>query len=285
MSLGVPGLSRYSFTFDNFGSQPQQNPGTSVTPGASNAEGSWTQVASSSNIAQDVYGLFLLVTGGATGGAQRSHLLDVGVDSAGGTSYVSVIDNIVCGTSGGVAGNCGHPFFFPLFIKAGSSVAVRAQGDNATAGSLFVAVKFFGQPSNPAAVPVGSFSETIGTITNSGGVSFTPGNATAGSWVSLGTTAKAMWWWQLAYQVSNATITAEHCYIDLAFGDATNKQIILRRQHSGNPSEQIGSVTQDMLTPWGAYCPVPAGAEIWVRGHCNNAPDSGYNAVAIGVGG
>lgn len=285
MALFPSGLSRFNFTYDNFGANPSATPGTSVTPGASNVEGSWTQVASSANIAQNIYAFYLRISDGATASAQKDHLLDIGVDPAGGTSYTAVISNIVCGSSGPITAAGGFEFIFPLFIKAGSSVAVRIQGSNATAGTVRVGVKFYGLPSRPEAVPVGYFSETIGTITNSQGVSFTPGNAADGSWVSLGTTVLPLWWWQLAFQVSNATITAEYTTIELAYGDGSNKHIICERMHQGTTSEQIGCVLNPNLFLWEAFCPVPAGATLYVRGRCNNAPDTGYNAVAIGIGG
>lgn len=285
MALLPSMLSRFNFTYDNFGANPGATPGTSVVPGVTNAEGSWTQVASSANIAQNIYAFYLRISDGATAATIKDHLLDVGVDPAGGTSYTAVISNIVCGSSGPITAAGGFEFIFPLFIKSGSSVAVRIQGVAGTAGTVRVGVKFYGLPSRPEVVPVGYFSETIGTITNSQGVSFTPGNAADGTWASLGTTAQAMWWWQLAYQVSNTTITAEYTYIELAYGDGSNKHIICELMHQGTTSEQIGCVLNPSIILWEAFCPVPAGATLYVRGRCLNAPDTGYNAVAIGIGG
>ena len=283
--LHAPTLSRYSFTYDNFGANPSATPGTSVTPGASNAEGSWTQVASSANIAQAVCGFYLRVSDGATASAAKNHLLDVGVDPAGGTSYTAIVSNIVCGATGAITTTGGgHQFFFPLAIAAGSSVAVRIQGSNATAGTVRVGIKFWGQPSRNEIVPCGQISETIGTITNSSGVSFTPGNAADGTWVSLGTTTNPLWWWQVGYQIDNGTITAEYTYVDIAVGDGTNKHVIHRIMHGGTTGETCGSNISDNLILHSCYCPVPAGSTIYIRGRCNNAPDTGYNGVAIGVG-
>src|SRR5688572_15189701 len=147
MLLSTPFCS-FGFTYDNWGANPSTTPGTSVIPGASNVEGSWTQIASSSNIADDIYWTHFRITDGGTSAAAKGHLLDLGVDPAGGTSYTEVIANIVCGMSG----NDGNPqphFLFPLFIKSGSSVAVRVQGSNATAGTLRVSARFYGDPSRP----------------------------------------------------------------------------------------------------------------------------------------
>lgn len=274
-----------AWTYDNYGTNPSGTYGTSVVPGASNVEGSWTEIASAANIAQDVYGILMRVYLGSTSGSSKMHLLDLGVDPAGGTSYTAVVSNVVCGGSGTVAVTLGHRFFFPLFIKAGSSVAVRIQGSNATAGTVRVPAKFYGYRSRPEFLPVGTFSETIGTITNSLGVSFTPGNAADGSWVSLGTTAKPMWWWQLGYQVDNTVVTAEYTYIDLAYGDASNKHIITRQVHGGLTTESMGEMQGSNLCVFEGFCSVPGGATIYIRGRCVDAPDTGYNGVAIGIGG
>lgn len=283
--LHTPVKQFAAWSYNNFGTNPSATPGTSVTPGASNVEGSWTQIASGANIAQDVVAFMINVKNGATASAAKNHLLDIGVDEAGGTSYTAVISNIVCGASGTGLAMPGHFFLFPLRIKAGSSVAVRIQGSNATAGTVRVAAEFYGQNSNPLLLPVGTIAETIGTITNSNGVSFTPGNAADGSWVDLGATTNPLWWWQIAYQVDNATITAEYTYIDLAWGDGTNKHIIKRIMHGGDTSERIGDLFANDLNVYNCFAPVPAGTHLYIRGRCLNAPDTGYNAVAIGIGG
>lgn len=280
------GLSRFSFTYDNWGANPSATPGMVVTPGASNVEGSWTAVASSSDIAQDCYWIGIRIAEGATSSQIKSHLLDVGVDPAGGTSYTEVISNIVCGAAFSTSNRQGgHFFLFPIFIKAGSSVAVRIQGSNVTAGTVRVCIKFYGQPSDPDNCLVGTFAETIGSIASSQGTSFTPGNAADGSWTSLGTTTNNLWWWQICYQVSNTTVTVEETYIDIAYGDASNKVLIMRIMHIGSAIEECGPLIPYNLNFLEAYCPVPAGSNIYVRGRCLNAPDTGYNAVAIGIGG
>lgn len=279
------GLSAYNFTYDNWGTNPASTIGTSVVPGASNSEGSWTQIASSANISADCYWIYIQVHSGATSAAAKNHLLDIGVDPAGGTSYSAIISNLDVGAAPSLAQAGNREFVFPFFIKSGSSVAVRIQGSNATAGTVRVAARFYGRPSRPEAVPVGSFSETFGTITNSNGNSFTPGNAADGSWVDLGATTNPLWWFQLGYGVDNATITAEYTYIEVAWGDGTNKHTMFKVMHGGTTSETAGLAAQTQMLVCAAYNPVPAGANIYIRGRCNNAPDTGYHATVVGIGG
>lgn len=286
MALMPSGLSAYSFTYDNWGANPASTIGTSVIPGASNVLGSFTQVASSANIAQDCYWIYFQVHSGATSAAIKNQLLDIGVDPAGGTSYTAVISDIDVGASPAltVAGN--REFCFPYFITAGSSVAVRIRGSNATAGTVRVPMRFYGQPSKPEAVPVGSFAQTFGAVTaSSRGTTFTPGNAADGSYVDLGSVTSPLWWFQLGYGIDNATITAEYTYIEVAWGDATNKHTMFKMMHGGTTGETCGLAAQTHMLTCAAYNPVPAGANIYVRGRCNNAPDTGYHATVTGIGG
>lgn len=277
-------INSFLWHFSNY-TTPSATPGTSVTPGASNAEGSWTQVATGANVAYDVCLLYIAIGGGNSTGAQKNHLLDIGVDPAGGTSYSAIISNIVCGQSQAVTTGWDE-FVFPIQIKSGSSVAVRVQGSNATAGTVRVVADFFGRPTNPEMVPCGSFSETIGTISSSKGTSITPGNAAEGSWTSLGTTAKDLWDWQIGVQVDNATITAQYTSVDLAYGDATNKEIILEDVafgFYGTAEIKASTLRGRSMIQRTRY--VPAGSTIYARARCSTAPATGYNITAIGIGG
>ena len=275
--------NRYNWTFSNY-TTPSATPGTSVVPGASNAEGAWTQVATAGNIAYDVELIYIAIGGGNTTANDKSHLLDIGVDPAGGTSYTAVISNIVCGQSQAITtGQC--QFVFPLRIKAGSSVAVRVQGSNATAGTVRVVAKFYGRSSEPSERMVGSFSETIGAITNSGGVSVTPGSTAEGAWTSLGTTTNDLWWWQLGMQCSNGTVTVMYLTFDLAYGDATNKVMIIENKHLGfYGTAEIAAWLFDTSMLEG-FCYVPGGSNIYIRAHCSTTPVTGFNVTAIGIGG
>lgn len=283
--LHTPGLSAFNFTFDNWGANPSATIGTSVTPGASNAEGSWTQIASSANIAEDCYWLYVQIHTGATSGAAKNQLLDIGIDPAGGTSYTAFLSNLAVGASPALSAAGAREHVFPIFIKAGSSVAVRIQGSNATAGTVRVAARFYGRPTRPEVVPRGARSQTFGTITNSNGSSVTPGNAADGSWVDLGAVSQPLWWWQIGYQVDNTTITAEYTYLEVAWGDASNKIRMFKVMHGGTTSETCGLAAQTQMLAAAAYNPVPAGANIYVRARCNNSPDTGYNVTVVGIGG
>jgi hypothetical protein len=54
MALYIPRQASSFWSYDNWGTNPSATIGTSVTSGTANAEGSWTQIASGTNIAKDV---------------------------------------------------------------------------------------------------------------------------------------------------------------------------------------------------------------------------------------
>lgn len=271
-------LNSWAWNYTNAGAG-STTPGTSVTPGATNAEGSYTSIATGSNIAFDSHLLRLWVTGGSTAANAKEHLLDIGFDPAGGTSYSALLSNIICGNSAAaVAG--GRWYEFPLYIPAGSQVAARIQGSNGTAGTVRVAAWFYGRARRPEMARSGSYSETIGTITNSSGPSFTPGNATDGSWSSIGTTTKELWAFQLCPSINNGTMSAHATNVDLAYGDGTNFEMIVEDLNMQMTTSE--AITTQLVT---GYKAVPAGSTLYVRGNNSAAPVSGYNAVAVGIGG
>jgi len=282
MALYIPRQASSFWSYDNWGTNPSTTIGTSVTSGTANAEGSWVQIASGTNIAKDVHSMYLQIHTGAASGNVRPALLDIGIDPAGGSSYVAVISDLDIGFTPAltVAGNREH--FFPFKINAGSSVAARIKGRFSSAHR--VAARFYGYQGVDGVYPSGSYSETYGATTISGTL-VTPGNAADGSWVQLGTTTKPIWWWQMGYSVYNTTITAEYTYLELAVGDNSNKVTVFKMMHGGTTGETCGLAAQTQLVWPAAYFSVPEGTGVYVRARCNNAPDTNYYINVVGIGG
>jgi hypothetical protein len=281
-----PGLlSGFNFRVDNLPATPVINTGTTLTANATpNTEGAYATLIADTAVTQDCYWMYVNINSGNAATSARNMLLDIAVDPAGGTSFTNILSNIVCGEAPGFSQAGRRSFAFPYFIKAGSEVGARIQSSVASATTICV-IRLYGNPTNPLAVPVGAISQTFGTITNSNGNAFTPGNSADGTWVDLGTTSTPLWWWQVGWQIDNGTITAENTYIEVAFGDGTNKHQIIKTQHYGTTSETVGSSLDSHITFAECYMPVPAGVNIYIRGRCNGAPDTGYNATVIGIGG
>ena len=261
-------------------------PGVSVTPGTGGAEGTYTELVDGALITEDIYQMKLWLTGGFVSVAAKPQLLDIGVDEAAGTSYTTIVNNISCGNTGTISFASlrfgGRWFNLPIFIKAGSSVAVRIQGQHATGTPVRVASKYIGAPDAPHSILAAAFTETIGTIASSQGTAFTPGSAGAeGTWTLVGTTVAALWGFMMSIDHSDSTSSDLGYVFDLAYGDASNKVLLLENcpfystatEDCGHPEWEIG------------YANVPAGTNIYVRGSCSGTPDSNYSCTVIGFGG
>lgn len=247
-------------------------------------QGSWTQLATA--LSNEAIGFYIQVHAGATSAAAKPQLMDIGIDPAGGTTYTAIISDMQIGASPAITAAGAREHYFPLRIPAGATVAARIRGANATAGTVRIAIRFYGRASNGLALPCGAYSQTLGADTaTSLGTAITPGNASDGGWADLGATTRDMWWWQLGYVVNNATVTAEYTYLEVAYGDASNKTSIFSVMHGGTTSETCGLAAQTQLLWPVAYRPVAAGDHIYVRGRCNNSPDTGYSVTVTGVGG
>lgn len=278
--LAVP--SRFQWLYDAAGAADNA-PGIAVTPGASDTEGSWTQIATSANIANDAW--FIAMYAGYTNatGVDTSCFVDIGVDPAGGTTYTAVASNFICGQAGPIT-TFSPEFILPLHIPAGSSVAVRAQSVLASPSAARAAMCFFGSPSNPEVVWKGYVCETLGTVTGTTGTAFTPGTAAWGSWVSMGTCANDLRHVQVSASCTNTVIAVQYTSVQVAYGDATNKVTLVDScLLSFNNSNELRY--DPLRTRWfNAYCNVPAGSEFFIRGYCNVTPATGYHALVHGVG-
>jgi len=279
--LALPHTNSWGFVYSNQ-TNGSITPGTSVTPGASDVEGSWTEIGPDASITSDIYYVTLCVHSGATSAAAKNHLLDFGWDPAGGTSYVSWFGNLAVGGSGTFQGTGGRWYHFPCYIPAGSAIAVRIQGSNATAGTVLVLASFYGKPSRPELWRPAAYTETLGFSSGSLGTSFTPGNATFGSWASLGTTTKKHFWGQLGFQVDNATSSTKGVRIQLGIGagGSGDTHIISDSFAHTGAAELVGSAIQSPCA-W----EIPSGATLYVRANCDSAPQTGFNATAVLFGG
>ncbi|HSW62177.1 MAG TPA: hypothetical protein VLH56_02480 [Dissulfurispiraceae bacterium] len=276
LAVGKCGFS-WSYSLQ---SAPSTTPGVSVTPG-SGSKGAYVQLASGANLSQDCYGLLLWFVAGNTTATIRDILADIGLDPAGGTSYAQTggINNIFVPQIGNAI-QSGRWFYFPLFIKAGTSVGVRGQANNTS--TFRCMARFYGQPTKPENIAVGMYSETIG-VSGNGGTPFTCGNSAAwASWTSLGTTTRPLWYWQLAWGHNVGTTTAQMYFAELGVGDGTTggTVTIIPCMPMFNP----GTAEQSNNPLFDGYWEVPAGATLYVRGSATGTAET-TEAVAVGIGG
>lgn len=281
--LFVPTGPDFQWYYSNtLTTQPAAAYGTTITPNNGTSYGSWAQVATAGDMAQDTYGVYINFNSGSTSSATRNILCEMGVDNAGGTSYQSVIPYLIAGNSYPYTTPPGGIFYyFPLYIKSGSTVAFRAMSNSST--TFRVSVYFYGQPRRPDAQRVGSYVDAFGfDTTNRAGTAITAGTTSEGSWTQLGsTTTRSYWWWQAGFNINNASMSTGTFHVDLSAGNSTSKKLINENQQwSASSSEQIGCIPAFQ----NAYNNVATGSIIYGRAQAS-ATTSGTTMIAYGLGG
>jgi hypothetical protein len=280
--LHVPvGANTYGLTLPSWGtSRPAAANGTAITPGAGDY-GSWAQVGNA--LSADAYGILININSNYTSAASRNTVVDIGVDLAGGTSFTAVISGLLCGNadtyiSGGRSGS-GVWYYFPLFIPSGSTVGARGHSTVVTA--FRVGIILMQQPVNPAAIRKGSFVETLG-ISGNQGTAITPGTTAESAWVSVGTTAKRCWWWQLGWQIpsTDTSHVGAAIHLDMAIDSGGLTKIII--DFPANTSTQE-ALTGPPLTS-GVEWDVPAGTTLYVRAQSSGNAEASQVAI-YGLGG
>ena len=116
--LHVPvGAQSYGGIVVNYGTaRPANSLGVLVTPGTS-GYGSWFQLFTAQSF--DAYGLLMCLSNNGTSATNRHSKVKLGIDEAGGTSYVDRIDGLLCGSTANLGPGTGAWYFFPVFIPAG----------------------------------------------------------------------------------------------------------------------------------------------------------------------
>jgi len=285
MALYVPSGSDYKWSLSTTTGRPTTAFGTSVTPGT-NTMGSYAQLIAGASVTNDVWAILININSCAVSAAIRSALVDIGIDEAGGTSYtVKIPYLLVTSASPYNIGSGGVWYYFPLFIKAGSSIAARAQVNNATVGTLRCWATLFGQPRRPETTRLGQYVHSFGqTTASSSGTVFTCGTTAEGAWTQLGSaTTRPLWWWQIGFDCAEATPnwTAQVIHLDNAAGDATTKKVIIENLViCTTTAEQINN------SPLTAGCTgnVAVGDLVYGRGQSSGTPDTPLSMMAYGLG-
>jgi hypothetical protein len=280
--------NEFHWRLSSFTGQPASAVGTSITPG-NNTKGSYTEVISDTVVVNDVYGIRINFNSNSVSTVARDTIVDIGTDPAGGTSYGVVIPDLLAScaqiylpAATGAAG--GIWYYFPLFIPAGSAIAARASVNNATVGTLSCWIQLFGRPTRPDLVKVGSRVTAYGIVAaSSRGTTITPGTVSEGAYVSLGTPSVDNWWWQVGMGVNDGSMSDNVNHLDLAYGDATNKHLILEDVPWMSDG---GEGTQSYMYEGDECCRhIPASQELWGRAQCSATPDSAISMAAYGLGG
>jgi hypothetical protein len=274
--LQLPISNRWAYVASNqSGGQSHTVIGTGVALG-NGAEGSGVALLT---ITEQVDLVDLTIGGLSSSGSNRNAHMDFGWDPAGGTSYVWWLKDLQVGKATSFNANIPLRFTFPCRIPSGAQLAMRGYGSVASMTARVVC-NVYGKPSRPELWRPAYHADTPGTYTTPNGIGFTPGNASWGSWVSLGTLPRAAFYYDVSINVSNATMNTEGTLVELAHGDTSNKHKIFQKNIQSGTGESLQWIAAPPI-----FCPLPAGAELFIRGNCSGAPATGYQALLHAFGG
>lgn len=261
------------------GIRPTTPWGTALTPG-NNTYGSYVQVLAATSA--ETYLMRIVINAFAVSAAARDALVTIGIDPAGGTSYVDFITDLMA--------SCAHTYTsgpvvyeFPIRVPAGATLAAKASVNNATVGTGSVAIELWGAPSRPELVKAGSFVQTFGAVAaSSRGTTVTIGTTSEGSWTQIGSALTVpLWHWEWGMGANNTTILGNGIHVDVGIGDASNKKIVINNAY-------VNTTTVETITKPASARPGlgAVGDIVYVRGQCGpSTPDAAASFIVYGVGG
>lgn len=257
--------------------------GATVTPG-NNTKGSYASVLTSGEVARDVFGLMVNINSNAVSAAARDALVDIGVDPAGGSAYSVLLPDLMASCAAPYnIGQGGIWYYFPIWVRAGSSIGARASVNNATVGTLRVVATAYGSPRDHRSTRVGTKVQAIGiTAASSRGTTITSGTTAEGAWTSLGATTSDAWWWQFGFGTNDTTMTALSYHADLATGTAGEKTLVIE-----NANITVTGAEQIMYGPQFIDCQklTPASTNVYGRLQCSGTADSALSMAAYALSG
>lgn len=261
--------------------RPAANIGASVVPATGGTKGSWVTVMSGASVTEDVWGILIQFNSNSTSSTDRTTICDIGIDEAGGTSFTVKIPDLICTGAPTLTVGTGVYYYFPLFIKAGSTIGARAAGVSTVAFRCNVQV--FGRPVHPETTRVGSFVRAYGIDSaNSRGTVITSGTTSEGAWTSLGTTADSVWWWQVGFGIADATLGGRVYAADVSVGDSSNKRIVIENQFFTAASTETINAPCLMA---GCEVRVASGVDVYGRLQCSGTVDTNPYMAVYALGG
>jgi hypothetical protein len=260
--------------------RPSTSTGATVTPG-NNTFGSWASVMAATS--QPTHGIEVFVCGIGSAAKASDSLTNIGIDPAGGSSYTTLIPNLLSSysfTFGATGVGYGCSWYFPVYIPAGATIGAQGSINNATVGTQQVFVKLY-RSLVPGIVRCGAGVTSYGADTAAScGTAVTFGTASIGAWTQLGSAvaAPAPWHWVVSSALKNsAAITGGTYVADLGIGDASNKRVVVpRSEHAVNVAEQRTAIHRG----WDGRSTV--GDIVYCRGWSATA-ETAFSAIAYGV--
>ena len=270
VSLILPRGPSWASCTTNLSGTPSATPGTAVTAGANNADG--TAVSAIAAIAHDVEHLVIGIAGFQTSGGNGKTLLDVLIDPAGGSTWnaTPLIGDLLAGCSPVLSTivSFSPVYEFPLWIKSGASIGLQARTAHTAALAGQVVIKAIGGNANPGTWWCGKTVDSIAiTAASSKGTDHTPGNTgTFSAWTNLGSTLSAACG-ALQFAVQGSDTGGDNLQYHWEFGVNSTRigPNIYRRHNTGETG---------WVTPQGPiFRALPSGAQLQVRATCSGVAE------------
>lgn len=277
--LWTPRTEFAQIVASNGAGAPSDGNGTTITAaGSTHTDGSYTAVGSA--LPSDAYAIEITIWGSAVSGSSRAALMTMGVDTAGGSSYVDLIPFLQAGQAT-TSNPGGARYLFPLFIPSGSTLAAKVRNSVAS-GTALVEIRTLHKPKNPHLWRCGSGVEAIGIVgASSRGTNLTAAaHPSEGAWTSLGTSTRTCWWWQIGTGWASSSMTANDFSFDLSYGDGTNQRTIIEDAHVAAGTAE--SLSRGPRMGPECACEVLGGSTLYARVQSDGSTAT-VNAMAYGV--
>jgi hypothetical protein len=281
VSLGIPhGGPCFTFSADIFDtSPPSAVPGISFTTSASaNTDG--TAVTVLSALARDAHYLVLAFMSTTSTSADPAVMADILIDPAGGTSWASLIDDLLIGGCATAATGLGPNlyFHFPLWIPAGASIGIQARRSHAAALTGRVMAWVYGEPKRPDQWWCGQKVESLGTNpATSKGTAHTPGTlGVYSSWATIATSTKRYGALQFSVGGTDASPTDATSFWQVGVGST---------QLPGSPTLMTQTSSRVLRGGWQQpwWCDLPAGTALQTRALTSVNPAESHDVAFYGV--
>lgn len=270
-----PFINQWGYSAGNWlTTQPAAAFGTQVTNG-NGSYGSWVEVVSA--LAEHCYEIAIVFSAGNASTVNRQQIANIGIDPAGGTNYTTIIPDLICGMAANYDTTAAVKYKFPIFIPAGSTIAVQTNGNSAS--TINVAIRVLGKPSRPELVKTGSKVIAYG-VAAPVGTAVTAGTASEGAWAELGTIAAGdnPFFWQYGFTVDTTGASVRMFSCDIGIGDATNKAVVIH-------DAAVFTTTVEAVSKGfhdGGYYQAKAGDKVYGRVQGNNT-GANLQMTAYGV--
>ena len=257
--------------------RPSNSIGTSVT-GAAGAYGSYQSVLAGASVTEDCFGIAINIHTASASATVRHLLVTIGRDLAGGASFTDWLTDLNCANAGPYTSGGGIWYYFPMYIKAGTSIGVKGRGN--TAFTFRCQVYLFGQPRKPDGIRAATKFQSFG-VSGNVGTSITPGTTSEGAWTSLGTAAFSLWWWQMGYNTNDTTTSNRAIHADLGGGASGQQKILVTNLLTNTTTSEA---QHSSLMTVGCTGLLVSGEEVWGRLQMSGTADTGTAMTAYGVG-